>query len=112
MSMCRCNLHTYPPCCHCRYVCLLCLLRASGLGRAAPMVASGFVCPYGDKPITQDCPTASCTVTGLTAGEVADMQPIKLPRLSSGCPDAGWLFTLVLPCGMRLCPLVQRSDQP
>lgn len=53
----------------CRYVCLLCLLRASAARAALPASTDGFVCPYADKPIVQECPTATCTVTGLSAGK-------------------------------------------
>lgn len=45
------------------------MLRAQGGKAVAPASTNGFVCPYGDTPIVQECPTASCTVTGLKAGK-------------------------------------------
>ncbi|KAI7845886.1 hypothetical protein COHA_000619 [Chlorella ohadii] len=58
-----------------KYICVLCLLRSrvsSTTTRAAAVVApaGAFVCPYGRKPIVQECPTSSCTVTGLGAGKL------------------------------------------
>ena len=56
-----------------KYICVLCMLRANVSSAAArPSIvtpAGGFTCPYGRQPIVQECPTASCTVTGLGAGK-------------------------------------------
>lgn len=75
----------------CRYVCLLCLLRASAARAALPASTDGFVCPYADKPIVQECPTATCTVTGLSAGKCQPADGAVCLGLSVAVADLpGW----------------------